>query len=56
MLPAGLWNTGSHRAVQAGWKDADHMKNDKDLDALRENPDFKALLESLARGKTPEKK
>jgi hypothetical protein len=31
------------------------MKTDSDVDALRENPEFKALLAELAKGQTPEK-
>jgi serine/threonine protein kinase/tetratricopeptide (TPR) repeat protein len=36
-----------HQAVKAGWKDAAHMKQDKDLDALRERDDFKKLIADL---------
>ena len=36
-----------HKAVAAGFKDAEHMKKDKDLDALREREDFKKLLAEL---------
>ena len=36
-----------HKAVQAGYKDAAHMKSDADLDALREREDFKELLAEL---------
>ena len=36
-----------HRAVQAGFRDAAHMKKDTDLDALRERDDFKKLLAKL---------
>ena len=32
------------KAVAAGYKDAAHMKEDKDLDALRDRVDFKKLL------------
>lgn len=35
------------KAVAAGYKDADHMKKDKDLDALRDRPDFQKLLTEL---------
>ena len=42
-----------HKAVQAGWKDAAHMKQDTDLDSLRERQDFKKLLESLPKPKEP---
>jgi eukaryotic-like serine/threonine-protein kinase len=34
-------------AVAKGFKDAEHMKQDKDLDALRERDDFKKLLTEL---------
>jgi hypothetical protein len=44
------------KAVAAGFKNAEHMKKDTDLDALRENPEFKALLAELTKGKAPEKK
>src|SRR5262249_34979339 len=37
------------RAVKAGFKDAAHMKQDKDLDALREREDFKKLLAEMGR-------
>ncbi|MGL4550270.1 MAG: TPR end-of-group domain-containing protein [Gemmataceae bacterium] len=33
-----------HKAVQAGFKDADHMKKEADFGPLRERPDFKELL------------
>ena len=36
-----------HKAVQAGYKDAAHMKKDPDLDPLRERADFKKLLAEL---------
>ncbi len=36
-----------HKAVAAGFKDAEHMKQDKDLDVLREREDFKKLLAEL---------
>jgi serine/threonine protein kinase len=35
------------KAVAAGFKDVEHMKQDKDLDALREREDFKKLLMEL---------
>jgi tetratricopeptide (TPR) repeat protein len=44
------------KAVAAGFKDAEHMMNDTDLDALREIPEFKALLAELTTGKAPGKK
>ena len=34
-------------AVAKGYKDAAHMKKDKDLDALREREDFKRLVADL---------
>jgi hypothetical protein len=33
-----------HKAVAAGYRNVEHMKQDKDLDALREREDFKKLL------------
>jgi hypothetical protein len=36
------------QAVAAGFKNAEHIKQDPDLDALRERDDFKALLAELA--------
>jgi serine/threonine protein kinase len=36
-----------HKAVQAGYKDVDHMKKDTDLDPLREREDFKKLIAEL---------
>ncbi len=36
-----------HQAVQAGYKDAAHMKKDTDLDPLRGREDFKKLLAEL---------
>ena len=39
-----------HKAVQAGYKDAAHMKKDTDLDPLREREDFKKLLAELEKG------
>jgi tetratricopeptide (TPR) repeat protein len=38
------------KAVAAGYKDAAHMAKDKDLDALRDRPDFRALLAGLGAG------
>ena len=35
------------KAVQAGYKDAAHMKKDTDLDPLRDRDDFKKLLAEL---------
>jgi tetratricopeptide (TPR) repeat protein len=39
------------KAVKAGYKDADHMAKDSDLDPLRTRPDFQSLLESLPKAK-----
>jgi serine/threonine protein kinase/tetratricopeptide (TPR) repeat protein len=36
-----------HQAVARGWKDAEHMKKDDDLKALRPRVDFKQLLTGL---------
>jgi serine/threonine protein kinase/Flp pilus assembly protein TadD len=36
-----------HKAVAAGFKNARHMKQDKDLDALRDREDFKKLVADL---------
>jgi tetratricopeptide (TPR) repeat protein len=45
------------QAVAAGYKDADHMKKDTDLDALRDRPDFQRLLSEVeAKGKESETK
>ena len=51
----GYENLGDHReaiklrqAVAAGYRNAAHMKNDPDLDALRDREDFKRLIASLA--------
>jgi hypothetical protein len=41
---AMVWLT---KAVQAGYKDAAHMKNDTSLDPLREREDFKKLMAEL---------
>jgi hypothetical protein len=43
------------QAVAAGYKDADHMKKDKDLDALRDREEFKKLLAELEMAKKAEK-
>lgn len=47
-----------HKAVQAGYKDAGHMKKDPDLDSLRERADFKKLLAELEQqaGTAPQEK
>jgi serine/threonine protein kinase len=43
------------KAVAAGWKDASHLQNDKDLDALRDREDFKKLLAELGAGAANQK-
>jgi serine/threonine protein kinase len=43
-------------SVNAGFKDAAHIKQDKDLDALRDRSDFKKLLAELTAGTTAERK
>ena len=43
-----------HKAVQAGYQDAAHMKKDTDLDPLRERADFKKLLAEME-AKSPPK-
>jgi hypothetical protein len=35
------------QAVAKGWKNAEHMKQDDDLKALREREDFKKLMAEL---------
>src|SRR5262249_31977470 len=42
------------QAVAAGYKNAAHMKQDKDLDALRDRADFTELMTKLQNG-APEK-
>jgi len=32
------------RSVKAGWDDFDHMQNDSDLDSIRNEPGYRALL------------
>jgi hypothetical protein len=44
------------QAVAAGYKDAAQMKEDKDLDALRDREDFKKLLAGLEAGRDKNKK
>jgi serine/threonine protein kinase/tetratricopeptide (TPR) repeat protein len=44
------------QAVAAGYNDAAHMKQDTDLDALRQRPDFQKLLAELEAGKGKKKK
>jgi hypothetical protein len=36
-----------HKAVAAGYKNAEQIKRDRDFDALRERADFKKLLAEL---------
>jgi serine/threonine protein kinase/tetratricopeptide (TPR) repeat protein len=45
-----------HKAVAAGYKDAEHIKEDTDLDALRQREDFKTLLAELTKRQATEKK
>jgi serine/threonine protein kinase/Flp pilus assembly protein TadD len=45
-----------YKAVKAGFKDAAQMKQDTDLDSLRERDDFKKLLAELLSGKEAGKK
>ena len=45
-----------HKAVAAGFKDAEQMKKDGDFDALRDRPDFQKLLAGLEAGKVNDKK
>ena len=35
------------KAVKTGFKDVDNLKQDKDLDTLRERDDFKKLIDEL---------
>ena len=44
------------KAIAAGYTNVDHMKTDRDLDALRDRADFKKLLADLQAGKATEKK
>ncbi|HTU88894.1 MAG TPA: tetratricopeptide repeat protein [Gemmataceae bacterium] len=48
--------TWLQKAVAAGYKDAEHMKVDTDLDALRDREDFRKLLAELEAGKPREEK
>jgi tetratricopeptide (TPR) repeat protein len=41
------------QAVAKGWKDAEHMKKDNDLKALRERDDFKNLVGDLEKAALP---
>jgi serine/threonine-protein kinase len=43
------------KAVAAGWKNVAHMRQDQDLDALRDREDFKKLMAELAAGGAKEK-
>jgi serine/threonine-protein kinase len=46
-----------HKAVKAGYTDADHMEKDRDLEVLRQREDFKKLLaevKAVAHQKTKE--
>ena len=42
-----------NKAVDAGYSNSDHMKQDKDLDALRDRADFKTLLAGLDAKRLP---
>ena len=42
-------------AVKAGWKDAEHMKTDTDLDPLRDRDDFKKLIADFEKRFPPPK-
>jgi serine/threonine protein kinase/tetratricopeptide (TPR) repeat protein len=44
------------QAVAAGYKDADHMRKDKDLDTLRGRDDFQKLLAGLEAGQAKDNK
>ena len=39
------------RAVQAGYNDAAHMKQDPDLNPLRQRDDFQKLLKEIDKGR-----
>jgi hypothetical protein len=41
------------KAVAAGWKDADHIRKNADLDVLRDREDFKKLLAGLEAKRAP---
>lgn len=41
------------QAIAKGYKNIEHMKNDRDLDSLRDRADFKKLLAELATHKAP---
>jgi hypothetical protein len=44
---ADLAMTAIGQAVAAGYKNVEHMKQDKDLDPLRSRPDFQELQHEL---------
>ena len=44
------------KSVAAGFKDAAHIKKDKDLDALRDRADFQELLGQLQAGSSKDPK
>jgi hypothetical protein len=44
------------QAAAKGYKDAGHMKEDKDLDALRQRDDFKKLVDALIQQQPKEMK
>ncbi|MBL7139746.1 MAG: hypothetical protein ISS74_02425 [Planctomycetes bacterium] len=41
--------TALEKAIQAGWADADHTRQDADLAPLRDREDFKRLLDRMAK-------
>ena len=43
------------KAIDAGWKDAKHLREDAELKSIRDRDDFKKLVESIEskEGKTP---
>ena len=43
-------------AIAGGYRDAEHMKQDKDLDAVGEREEFKKLLAEVQAGKANERK
>ena len=43
-------------AIAGGYQDAEHMKKDKDLDAVGDREEFKKLLAEVQAGKKKEKK
>ena len=44
------------KAITAGYKDVDNLKEDTDLDALRDREDFQQLLADLLVSEENEKK